>query len=71
DDLVAEKFAAALRAGLIPVLCVGETLAQRQGGETEAIVTTQLSAVLKAVGIHDLVKGVIAYEPVWAIGTGE
>lgn len=71
DDLVAKKFATALRAGLIPVLCVGETLAQRQSGETEAIVTTQLGAVLKAVGIQDLIKGVIAYEPVWAIGTGE
>lgn len=71
DDLVAEKFATALRAGLTPVLCVGETLAQRQGGETEAIVIAQLSAVLKAVGIQELVQGVIAYEPVWAIGTGE
>ncbi|MNZ48522.1 MULTISPECIES: triose-phosphate isomerase [Pseudomonas] len=71
DDLVAKKFATALRAGLIPVLCVGETLAQRQCGETEGIVTSQLSAVLKAVGIQDLAKGVIAYEPVWAIGTGE
>jgi triosephosphate isomerase len=71
DELVAKKFATALRAGLIPVLCVGETLAQRQGGETEAVVTQQLSAVLKAVGIQDLVRGVIAYEPVWAIGTGE
>lgn len=71
DDLVAKKFATALRAGLIPVLCVGETLAQRQSGETEVVVTNQLNAVLKAVGIQDLVKGVIAYEPVWAIGTGE
>lgn len=70
DDLVAKKFATALRAGLIPVLCVGETLAQRQSGETEVVVTNQLNAVLKAVGIQDLVKGVIAYEPVWAIGTG-
>ncbi|MNC29123.1 Triosephosphate isomerase [compost metagenome] len=68
---MAKKFATALRAGLIPVLCVGETLAQRQCGETEGIVTSQLSAVLKAVGIQDLAKGVIAYEPVWAIGTGE
>lgn len=71
DDLVAKKFATALRAGLIPVLCIGETLAQRQRGETEGIVTTQLGAVLKVVGIQDLAKGVIAYEPIWAIGTGE
>ncbi|WP_226505926.1 MULTISPECIES: triose-phosphate isomerase [Pseudomonas] len=71
DALVAKKFSTALRAGLIPVLCVGETFAQRQAGETQAIVTLQLSAVLNAVGVDDLVKGVIAYEPVWAIGTGE
>lgn len=71
DEWVAKKFAAALTAGLVPVLCVGETLAQRRGEETEAVVTQQLTAVLEAVGIQDLVKGVIAYEPVWAIGTGE
>ncbi|MGY2258788.1 triose-phosphate isomerase [Pseudomonas sp. SDO55104_S430] len=71
DELVANKFAAALHAGLIPVLCVGETLEQRQRGETRALVTTQLNAVLKVVGITDLARGVIAYEPVWAIGTGE
>ncbi|QYY80514.1 MULTISPECIES: triose-phosphate isomerase [Pseudomonas] len=71
DACVAKKFATALQAGLIPVLCVGETLVQRQSGETQAIVTAQLNAVLNAVGFNDLVKGVIAYEPVWAIGTGE
>jgi triosephosphate isomerase len=71
DACVAKKFATALQAGLIPVLCVGETLAQRQSGETQTVVTTQLHAVLKAVGIDELAKGVIAYEPVWAIGTGE
>lgn len=71
DACVAKKFTAALQSGLIPVLCVGETLAQRQSGETQAIVTTQLRAVLDAVGIDELAKGVIAYEPVWAIGTGE
>ncbi|MDH2076875.1 triose-phosphate isomerase [Pseudomonas atacamensis] len=71
DEQVAKKFAAALQAGLVPVLCVGETLEQRQRGETQAIVTAQLQAVVKLVGIQNLATGVIAYEPVWAIGTGE
>ena len=70
DDVVAAKFHAAQRAGLTPVLCVGETLAQREAGETEAVVARQLGAVKNAVGAAELGKGVIAYEPVWAIGTG-
>lgn len=69
--LVAEKFAAAQRAGLIPVLCVGETLEQRESGTTEAVVAEQLDAVIDLVGAQALGKAVVAYEPVWAIGTGK
>ncbi|WP_349572743.1 triose-phosphate isomerase [Azotobacter salinestris] len=71
DELVAEKFAAALAAGLVPVLCVGETLAQRRDGSTETVIAEQLQAVIRRVGGQALLSGVIAYEPVWAIGTGE
>ena len=67
DELVAAKAAAARSAGLVPILCVGETLEQRQAGNAEAVVTGQLSAL-----VADLVASdVIAYEPVWAIGTGQ
>ncbi|MDV7210966.1 triose-phosphate isomerase [Azotobacter beijerinckii] len=71
DELVAEKFEAALAAGLLPVLCVGETLAQRRDGSTEAVIAAQVRAVLQRVGIAGIATGVVAYEPVWAIGTGE
>lgn len=71
NDDIAEKFSAALRDGLLPVLCVGETLTERRAGITEQVVTTQLQAVIDLVGITSLSSGVIAYEPVWAIGTGE
>ncbi|ACO81082.1 triosephosphate isomerase [Azotobacter vinelandii CA] len=71
DETVAEKFEAALRAGLVPVLCVGETLAQRRDGSTEAVIAGQVRAVLQRVGGAGIAAGVIAYEPVWAIGTGE
>lgn len=70
DALVAEKFAVALAAGLHPVLCVGETLEQREAGQTVAVVSTQIDAVLKRVGVAAFANAVIAYEPVWAIGTG-
>ena len=70
DDLVARKFAAALRGGLQPVLCVGETLDQRDAGQAETVVRGQLQSVLGVVGEHRFTKGTIAYEPVWAIGTG-
>ena len=70
DALVAEKFAAALAAGLHPVLCVGETLAQREAGETMQVVSAQIDAVLKRVGVAAFSDAVVAYEPVWAIGTG-
>jgi triosephosphate isomerase len=70
DALIARKFVAAQAHGLVPVLCVGETLAEREGGQTLAVVSRQLDAVLSVSGIASLASGVIAYEPVWAIGTG-
>ena len=68
---VALKFNAAQGAGLIPILCVGETLEQREAGITEQVVAEQLDAVVKSAGINALSKAVLAYEPVWAIGTGK
>jgi triosephosphate isomerase len=68
--LVARKFAAALGAGLIPILCVGEQLSDREAGRTEAIVAAQLEAITQLSGVQALGGAVIAYEPVWAIGTG-
>jgi triosephosphate isomerase len=70
DEDVARRFMAALESGLVPVLCVGETIEQRQAGETEAVVSRQLDAVLDKAGINGFSKAVVAYEPVWAIGTG-
>ena len=70
DSLVAEKFAVALAAGLRPVLCVGETLEQREAGQTVEVVSAQIDAVRKRVGVAAFANAVIAYEPVWAIGTG-
>ena len=71
DALVAAKFGAALGAGLRPILCVGETLAQRRAGAAEAVVAGQIQAVIEAVGVDGFAEGAVAYEPVWAIGTGE
>mgnify|MGYP002737477891 CR=1 FL=1 len=71
DAVVAAKYAAAQAAGLTPILCVGETLAEREGGITEAVVGRQLDAVLGTSGVGSLGDAVIAYEPVWAIGTGK
>ena len=68
---VALKFKAAQAAGLIPILCVGETLDQREAGVTEQIVAEQLDAVIELMGVDALVRSVLAYEPVWAIGTGK
>ena len=70
DALVAAKVARALGAGLVPILCVGETLAEREAGATEAVIDRQLETVLTALTPEHLVRLVIAYEPVWAIGTG-
>jgi len=67
---VAAKFQSAQAAGLTPVLCIGETLTEREQGSTEAIVDEQLGAVIEAAGIAAFGAAVIAYEPVWAIGTG-
>ena len=71
NEIVARKYAAALQAGLTPILCVGETLAQREAGDTETVVAAQLDAVLERSGAQSLAHAVIAYEPVWAIGTGK
>jgi triosephosphate isomerase len=71
DAQVAGKFVAAQAAGLSPILCVGETLQERESGSTEATVARQLDAVLAKAGVEALRKAVLAYEPVWAIGTGK
>jgi len=70
DVAVAARFAAALEAGLEPVLCVGETLQEREEGRTEAVVDRQLEAVLERCTVEGFRRAVVAYEPVWAIGTG-
>jgi triosephosphate isomerase len=71
DELVAKKYMAAQAAGLVPILCVGESLEERESGVTEAVVARQLDAVIKAAGVASLGRAVVAYEPVWAIGTGK
>jgi triosephosphate isomerase len=71
NQLVAEKFAAAKRSGLVPILCVGETLQQRQDGQELQIIKSQLDAVVDLVGLDSVCDAIIAYEPVWAVGTGE
>ena len=70
DSLVTRKFMAALKSGLSPILCIGESLEEREKGITAKIVERQLSAVLQTAGIEAFAEAVIAYEPVWAIGTG-
>jgi len=70
DTLVARKFGAALGKGLVPILCVGESLAERDAGRTHEVVGRQLDAVLDLSGAGPFATAVIAYEPVWAIGTG-
>jgi triosephosphate isomerase len=71
DAVVTEKYGAAQATGLIPILCVGETLQEREVRQTEAVVARQLDAVLDKHGIGSFKNAVIAYEPVWAIGTGK
>jgi triosephosphate isomerase len=70
DALVARKFVAAQSQGLVPVLCVGETLEEREGERTAEVVARQIDAVLSVTGIAAFARAVVAYEPVWAIGTG-
>lgn len=70
DDILSRKFAAAQSCGLVPVLCVGETLEQRQAGKTLEVVAAQLGSVIEELGVGAFARAVVAYEPVWAIGTG-
>jgi triosephosphate isomerase len=71
DETVAAKADAAIKAGLVPIVCVGETLAEREGNITAQVITRQLDAVIAVIGAAGLAKSVVAYEPVWAIGTGK
>jgi len=71
DELVAKKTVRALRAGMTPIVCVGESFDQRESGKTDAIVGQQIDAVLAVIAAEDVSKIVVAYEPVWAIGTGK
>ncbi len=70
SELVAQKFVAALSAGLVPILCVGETLEQRDADQTRQVIESQLVPVLDLAGVAAFERAVVAYEPVWAIGTG-
>lgn len=71
DETVARKFIAAQKVGIVPILCVGETLAEREAHATESVVGRQLDKVIELAGIAALENSVVAYEPVWAIGTGK
>ncbi|MBS1270407.1 MAG: Triosephosphate isomerase [Gammaproteobacteria bacterium] len=70
SEVVAGKFEAALRSGLIPILCVGETLEERDAGKMESVIAAQLDTVVNQVGVNQFARAIVAYEPVWAIGTG-
>jgi triosephosphate isomerase len=71
DELINEKVGVALSAGLKPIVCVGEKLEQRKAGDTEKVVGDQVSSALQGVGREEMAAITLAYEPVWAIGTGE
>ena len=71
DERVADKFEACLNGGLTPIVCIGESLDERQSGQTLAVVTRQLRAVTSQIGADRFEGAIVAYEPVWAIGTGE
>ena len=71
DQSCGERFEAAIRAGLKPILCIGETLDEYEQGITDLVTVRQLNAVIERVGVRALTQGILAYEPVWAIGTGK
>ena len=71
DELVASKYGAAQQSKIIPILCVGETLDEREGNEMEEVIARQLDAVIAIEGVESFANAVVAYEPVWAIGTGK
>jgi len=71
DELIARRFAAARRNGIKPIFCIGETLEEREQGITNDVCSRQIDAVIALEGVEALADGVIAYEPVWAIGTGK
>lgn len=71
DAFTARKFSAARKAGMTPILCVGETLEEREAGVMEKVIAAQLDAVIELEGVEALADAVVAYEPVWAIGTGK
>jgi triosephosphate isomerase len=70
DEMVAKKMKAAIAAGLIPIVCVGETLAENEAGQTDTVVKRQMSAAFAGLTADQAAKAIVAYEPVWAIGTG-
>src|SRR5918993_673828 len=70
SEIVARKFVACVKAGLVPILCIGETLHQRESGQTQYAIEKQLGPVVAAAGIQGFANAIVAYEPVWAIGTG-
>lgn len=71
DELIAKKFEVLVEAGLVPVLCIGESEAENEAGQTEAVCARQIDAVINALGVEAFSNAVIAYEPIWAIGTGK
>jgi triosephosphate isomerase (TIM) len=71
DSSIGERYDVAIKAGLMPIFCMGETLEEYEEGITDVVTIRQLNAVIKAVGVQGLANGVLAYEPVWAIGTGK
>jgi len=71
DETTGERFKVAIEAGLVPIFCMGETLNEYNAGITDEVIIRQLNAVIAVVGVENLLKGVLAYEPVWAIGTGK
>ncbi len=71
DHSIGERFEVATKAGLKPILCIGETLAEYEDGITDVVTIRQLNAVIKEIGVKGLANGVLAYEPIWAIGTGK